>query len=79
MSSFSEIKTMALALPKADRELLAEELVVSLDQSDHDDIHPEWVEEIRQRIADYRNGSAKTIPGKEVTAQIRAVLQDLKK
>lgn len=57
----------ALHLPHAERALLAERLLESLDNDDADfALSPEWQVEIARRLADIESGKAKLIPAEEV-------------
>ena len=57
----------ALQLPHAERALLAERLLESLDDTDADfTLSPEWQAEIARRVADIESGKAKLIPAEDV-------------
>ena len=67
--SYEQIKDGALQLPLEDRSRLASRLLESLD--DDDDVSPEWVEEIRRRVKEMKEGTAKMVPHDEVMSNVR--------
>ncbi len=76
-NTYDEIKSIAMTLTERDRERLADELWRSLDSvSPQDDkpLSPAWKEEIERRIRDVRSGKAKMIPGEQVQAEIRKLI-----
>lgn len=70
--SYEKVKDEALQLPLEDRSRLASRLLESLD--DEDDVSPEWLEEIRRRVKEINDGTAKMVPHDEVLANVRARL-----
>ena len=58
-----QLKSAALQLDPAEREALAEELLLSIDGADREEIDAAWLAEARRRDADFRAGktSAKRI------------------
>ena len=65
----------ALHLPHAERALLAERLLESLDDDDADfALSPEWRAEITRRVADIESGKATLIPAEEVFRNAFAAL-----
>jgi putative addiction module component (TIGR02574 family) len=70
--SYEKVKDDALHLPLEDRSRLASRLLESLD--DDDDVSPEWLEEIRRRVKEMKDGTAIMIPHDEVMANVRASL-----
>lgn len=60
-----ELLDTALRLPDNDRADLAASLIESLDQPFDPDAQTAWAEEVRRRVADLDNGSAKAIPWDE--------------
>lgn len=67
--SYEKVKEDALHLPIEDRSRLAARLLESLD--DEDDISPEWKDEIRRRVQEIDNGTARLVPHDEVMANVR--------
>jgi putative addiction module component (TIGR02574 family) len=72
-SATKKILDDALALPEKEREALVEALSDSLDPETIE-LHPDWTNEIRNRIAQIESGEAKTIPWDEVDAHIKKSL-----
>lgn len=70
-----ELSQKACALPPADRARLAEELLASLHEDRDPGIDAAWDEEIRRRIAEIENGTAKLVPADEVFAEIRKMFK----
>ena len=70
--SYEKVKDDALQLPLEDRSCLASRLLESLD--DDDEVSPEWLEEIRRRVKEVEDGTAKMVPHEEVMANVRARL-----
>jgi putative addiction module component (TIGR02574 family) len=70
--SYEQVKEIALHLPVEDRSRLASRLLESLD--DDDDVSPEWLEEIRRRVKEMKDGTAKMIPHDEVMSNVMARL-----
>ena len=65
----------ALHLPRAERALLAERLLESLDDTDADfALSPEWQAEIARRVAEIDSGKAKLIPAEDVFRNAFAAL-----
>jgi putative addiction module component (TIGR02574 family) len=73
-STAKKILDDALALPQAERRLLAEALLESTaDESEHE-LDPAWREEVLRRIEQVRRGEVEPEPWSEVRRQIRAAL-----
>jgi putative addiction module component (TIGR02574 family) len=70
----AELSQRARALEPEDRARLAEELLASLDAGMDPEVAAAWDEEIRRRIAEIENGTAKLIPADEVFARARRAL-----
>ena len=62
----------ARALDPREREALAEELLLSLDEADRATIDAAWLEEVKARDASYRRGESKAYPVDDVIAELRA-------
>ena len=69
-----QITAGALHLPVSSRAELAEKLVESLEFSENGDIQQAWAVEAVRRRDEVRSGKVKTIPGEEVLAEVRRML-----
>ena len=74
MSLAAEKLAEALALPKADRALLARELIASLDDKHDEGAEMEWREVIDRRTHEMENGKVSNRSTEEVLKGIRAKL-----
>ena len=70
--SKEQIREEALALSEEERELLAEELWLSLDRSSPVEIENAWIAEAEQRMDNVRNRTAVLYDGPEVMKELRA-------
>jgi putative addiction module component (TIGR02574 family) len=68
-----ELSRQALALSTAERVELAEKLLATVQAVD-DEVEAAWDEEIKRRIAEIDDGSAKLIPAEEVFAELRRLI-----
>ncbi|MFP4006771.1 MAG: addiction module protein [Spirulinaceae cyanobacterium] len=75
MRSLQQLTAELLALPSADRALLAEKLVESLEFDIDPSIQAAWISEAKQRRNQVRDGSVEPISGDEALAQFRKLLQ----
>lgn len=66
-----ELSRKARALPTEDRARVAEELLASLDENRDRETEAAWDHEIRRRIAEIEDGTAKLVSAKEVFAEVR--------
>jgi putative addiction module component (TIGR02574 family) len=66
-----QIRTAALNLNPAEREALAEELLLSIDEASRQEIDAVWLAEIRRRDDDYRAGKTTAKPVDEVLNRLR--------
>ena len=64
------IEAEALLLSVAERALLVERLIASLDIAP--DVAAAWATEIERRHAEIENGSVELIPGPDALAQVKA-------
>ena len=71
--SVDELATKAMSLSGEARALLAERLVESLDQESVSEI---WLTEAKKRRDEVRSGRVKPIPGVEVMASVRELIND---
>jgi putative addiction module component (TIGR02574 family) len=69
-----ELSSQARKLTPALRVRLAEELLATVHEPDHE-IEAAWDEEIRIRIADIDAGIARLIPAEEAFARVRSLIK----
>lgn len=65
-----QIKTAALQLDPADREALAEELLLSLGDAHREAIDAAWLGEVRRRDTDYLGGRTGAKPAEQVVTRL---------
>lgn len=70
-----EIRAAAMTLDAADREALAEELLLSLSEAERESIDAAWAAEADRRAAALDRGAATSRPSDEVVARLRAKAQ----
>ena len=70
--SYDEIMSAALALPPKEREMLAEQLMETLDAEEQERIEGLWAEEAERRDKEIEDGIVKPIPGEEVMNRMRS-------
>ena len=72
-----ELSQKARTLSPEDRARLAEDLLASLeDGSDStEEVEADWDQEIRRRVEEVKNGTAKLIPAEDVYAETRRIYQ----
>jgi putative addiction module component (TIGR02574 family) len=66
-----QILAEAKALRPEDREALAEELWLTLDPRDREEIDTDWADEIERRIEAYDGGEAPAAPPDEMFRRLR--------
>lgn len=76
MPIVDEVLNTVLSLPVADRAVLAERLLASLDDLDEQESDLLWGEEAERRLAAYRKGKAGARPADEVYARAERLLRD---
>lgn len=69
-----ELSRKALSLSPEERVQLAEELLATVQEVDTE-VEAAWDEEIKRRIAEIDNGTAKLIPAEEVFAELRRLIK----
>lgn len=74
--SVEELEKELLALPQEERARLAHELLVSL-REEEAKLSPEeweaaWIEEVRRREQDLREGRSRAYPAEEVMCELRS-------
>ncbi|HUU02728.1 MAG TPA: addiction module protein [Myxococcota bacterium] len=70
MIDANELVSMAESLPIEIKTLLIDKLLNSLNPSKQD-VDQLWAQEAEKRVAEIQEGKVATIPGEEVTEQIR--------
>lgn len=71
--SLEAVAAEALQLTTEQRADLVERLIASIEP--RLPLHPEWEAEIARRIADVDSGRTKAIPGEQVFAEVRALIE----
>ena len=69
-----DLSRQALSLSPEERVQLAEELLATVQDVDAE-VEAAWDEEIKRRVAEIDNGTAKLIPAEEVFAEIRSLIK----
>lgn len=69
----TEVRDAALALDPAEREELAEELLLSITGTERDAIDAAWLDEARRRDAAYSAGKTKAKPVERVIERLRKI------
>ena len=69
-----ELSQRALELRPEERVRLAERLLATVHEVDAE-VDAAWDEEIKRRLAEIDNGTAKLIPAEEVFAEVRRILE----
>jgi len=72
-TQFEILEAEVLKLASADRALLAEHLIASLDEDN--EIESAWAVEVERRVAEVESGVIVGMPFEEVIAQARAALK----
>ena len=70
--TYEEIMSAAMALSPNEREMLAEQLMGSLDVEEQERINRLWAEEAERRNREIEDGIVQAIPGEEVMNRLRA-------
>ncbi|NJL91199.1 MAG: addiction module protein [Coleofasciculaceae cyanobacterium SM2_1_6] len=73
MRSIEQLTQEALSLPRESRELLAEQLVESLELDIDPAIQAVWNAEAKKRLEEIRSGAVAGIPGEEALARVRQI------
>jgi putative addiction module component (TIGR02574 family) len=66
-----QVRAAAMALDPKEREVLAEELLLSISDVDRAEIDAAWLAEVRRREEAYRRGESSTSPVNELVARIQ--------
>lgn len=70
----TELSEKARALPANEREQLAEDLLMTLQNEVDPDVESEWDQEIQRRLTEIDNGTAKLVSAEEVFAEARRIV-----
>lgn len=69
MSPLEELESAVLALPRAERARLAQQLLASLDEEP--EVEAAWRDEVRRRLEAYRAGEETTVSREAVLREAR--------
>ena len=75
MRSIEQLTEEILSLPNADRALLADKLVESLEFDTDSTIQAVWAAEAKRRRDEIRDGSVQPISGEDALAQVRSLIE----
>lgn len=75
MMNRQTIEQEALHLPVEDRALLAEKLLLSLDNLSKQEAEKLWAIEAQRRAAEINNGAVQLVSAEEVERRIQAILE----
>jgi len=75
MPALKEIEKQAMHLDPADRALLADHLIVSLDRDGDVNAEQLWIKEADKRYAAYQQGTISSRPADEVLSKARRSLK----
>ena len=70
--TMEQVRAAAMALDPQQREVLAEELLLSLTDADRDQIDAAWLAEVRRREEKYRRGESSSSPVDDAIARIQS-------
>lgn len=70
----TELSEKAQALTANEREQLAEDLLMTLQNEVDPDVESEWDQEIQRRLTEIDNGTAKLVSAEEVFAEARRIV-----
>lgn len=65
----------ALHLPRGERTLLIQRLVLSLESTTEQELSNDWLLEARRRAEEIDNGMVELVPGDEVMRKARALVK----
>lgn len=71
MTRLDDLREEAMRLTRRQRLKLAQELHASVMTEEEREIEQAWIAEAERRVADWKAGRTKTIPGEEVLAKLR--------
>ena len=67
-----QVLNAALALPPLDREVIAEQLMLSIDPKDVDELDRKWIEIAEARADDIESGRVKPVSAQEMFDRIES-------
>ncbi len=70
----TDCEAQALQLPPAERAVLAEHLIASLDTLDEAHNEQLWIEEADRRYREYKNGNISARPAQDILRDARAAI-----
>ena len=70
LTELKEIEKKALALPKAEKEVLIKNLINRLQDSTLSEIDQAWIEEAERRYESYKAGITKGIPADQILPKL---------
>jgi putative addiction module component (TIGR02574 family) len=70
--TYQEIMSAAMTLSPDEREMLAEDLIASLEPEDQETRDRLWLEEAERRDKEIEDGLVRAIPGEEVMRRLRS-------
>ena len=73
MLLIEQLTQEVLSLPRASRELLAEQLVESLEFDIDPTVQTAWKAEAKKRLEEIRSGAVQGIPGEDALARVRQI------
>ena len=73
--NLQKIEEEALHLPKEERTILIQKLVLSIDIPSTEELREEWLSESSRRAKELDNGIVQAIPGIEVLQKARALIK----
>ena len=74
-ATIENLSTKAMELPPSERGELIDILVGSLEESTSDEIQQAWKLEARKRLDEIRNGLVQPVPGEDVLAKARKLVE----
>lgn len=74
MRSIEQLTEEILSLPNESRALLADKLIESLEFDADSAIQGAWVNEVKRRRDEVRDGSVRPISGEDALAQVRRLI-----
>jgi hypothetical protein len=75
MLPLEQLITEATALPDADKTILIEKLVESMEGPMDQDMLREGIQNAQKRLAEIESGAVQTIPGEIALAQVRQLME----
>lgn len=73
--NLQKIEDEALHLPKRERVLLIQRLLMSLESSSEEELKSDWLLEPRRRVEELDGGSVQAVPGEDVMRKARALIK----